>query len=78
MAAAITTTATTLEGQYVEVAIAMQNAEKTAAAADPDFEPRLTLAPDAEGGTLTISATLPVTLGGTAGNLSLTPQPYLP
>lgn len=78
MAAAITTTSTTLEGQFVEISIAIQNAEKVAAETNPEFVDVLTLAVDAEEGAITVSATMPATIGGTAGDLTLSPQPFLP
>lgn len=78
MAAAITTTATTLEGQLMEVAAAMQLAEVAATAADEAFEQLLTIATDAEGQSITVSVTLPATVSGTAGNITFAPQTYLP
>lgn len=77
MSAPITTTATTLVGQFIEVAIAIQNAEITAQETNPEFEPQLTLAGDFEAGAITLAATVPSTVGGTAGSLTLTPQDYL-
>ena len=77
MAAAITTTATSVEKQLFEVAAAIQDLEQAAATADPTFTPLLTLAIDAEGGTVTVTATLPATVTGTGGTLSFAPQEYL-
>lgn len=77
MAAAIVTTATTLEGQLFEIVGAMQSQEVTKAAADPNFSPLVTLATDAEGGTITVAATLPATVASTAGTVSFTPTAYL-
>lgn len=77
MAAAIVTTATTLEGQLFEIVGAMQAAEVVKAAADPTFSPLVTLATDAEGATVSVAATLPATVSSTAGTLSFAPQAYL-
>lgn len=78
MAAPVTTTATTAEAQLFEIAGALQAAEVAAAENDPTFEPALTLAIDAEGGTVTVTATLPATISSAAGVLTFTPTPYLP
>lgn len=77
MAAAVTTTATTVEAQLFEVAGAIQDLEQTALAANPDFESLLTIAADAEGETITVTATLPATFASTGGVLSFTPAEYL-
>lgn len=79
MAAAITTTATSVEKQLFEVAGKMQELEVAATAADTtgEFEQLLTIAIDAEGGTVTITATLPATIASTGGVLSFTPEDYL-
>lgn len=77
MAAAVTTTATTVEAQLFEVAGAIQDLEQAALAANPDFESLLTIAADAEGGTVTVTATLPATFTSTGGVLSFTPGEYL-
>lgn len=79
MAAAITTTATTIEAQLFEVAGKMQELEAAAAAADTTgtFEQLLTIATDAEGGSVTVSATLPASVASTAGVLTFTPNEYL-
>lgn len=78
MAASITTTGTTLESQLIEVATAMQLAEAVAVAADETFEERVTISPDTDGGTITVSATIPAVITGTAGNLQFAPSEYLP
>lgn len=78
MAAALTTTSTTIEKQLFEVAGKIQELEQAAAEADPAFVPLLTLALDAEGGTVTVTATLPATIGSAGGVLSFTPDTYLP
>lgn len=79
MAAAHTTTATTLEAQIFEVAGKMQELEIAAAAADTTgtFEQLMNIAVDAEGGTVTLSITLPATVSSTAGVLTFTPDEYL-
>lgn len=75
MAAAITTQATTLEAQFVEVAVALQNAEAALNTTPPTN--RITIAPGIEAGTTTITATLPTTLSSSAtGQLVLTATPY--
>lgn len=78
MAAPIVTTAASAEAQLFEIAGAIQALEVTAAETDPTFEPALTLAIDAEGGTVTVTATLPATISSTAGVLTFTPGEYLP
>jgi len=78
MAAAISTTATTLEGQLFEVALAMQSREVAAIAADPDFEPKMTLSSSVEDQSLGISISLDATVGGNGDTVSLAPVPYLP
>lgn len=77
MAASIPTTGTSVEKQLFEVAGAMQELEIAAAAADPAFEPLVTLAIDAEANTVTVTATLPATVTSTGGVLSFTPADYL-
>lgn len=79
MAAPITTTATSAEKQLFEVAGAIQALEVAAAAADTTgtFEPLLTIAVDAEGGAVTLTATLPATITSTGGVLAFTPSEYL-
>lgn len=78
MADALVTTGTTIEKQLFEIAGKMQELETTAAAANSEFTSLLTLALDAEGGTMTLTATLPATIASTAGVLSFTPDEYLP
>lgn len=75
MAAAITTTSTTLEAQFLEVAIALQNAE--VALNTTPVTNRVTIAPGIEAGTTTVTATLPTVLSSSAsGQLVLTATPY--
>lgn len=78
MAAPVTTTATTAEAQLFEVAGKLQELEVVALSTDPAFESALTLAIDAEGGTVTVTATLPATISSSGGVLTFTPTPYLP
>jgi hypothetical protein len=73
MAAAITTSATTIEAQALEVATAMQLLE---AAEDPVLN-QVTVQPNTEAGTVSIAITLPVALAQTAGVVSYTAQEYL-
>lgn len=79
MAAAHTTTATTIEKQLFEVAGKMQELEVAAAAADTTgtFSPLLNMAIDAEGGSVTLAITLPATISTVGGVLSFTPSEYL-
>ena len=79
MAAAVVTTALTVEKQIVEVAAAIEALEKTAIAADTagTFVPRLTLSTDVEAAEITVSITLPAIVSGTGGTVSLSPDAYL-
>lgn len=72
MAAAITTTAASLEEQLSEVAGAMQELEVAQGATN-----RVTITPNVEGGTLTYSVTLPAVFSNTGGAVTMTPQVYL-
>ncbi|NJL48733.1 MAG: hypothetical protein HC929_16195 [Leptolyngbyaceae cyanobacterium SM2_5_2] len=74
---AITTTATKAVAQLFEVAAAIQAAEIAAVAADPTFEPLLTIATDAEGQTMTVALTVTATVSGTGGQVLFTPVDYL-
>ena len=76
MASAITTTSTTLEGQLVEVAKAMQQAEL--AIPEVNRPNNVTIALDPETLGISVSATLEATLSGTAGAVTMTPVAYLP
>ena len=76
MAAAITTTATSLEGQLYEVAIAMQQAELAIdAASRPD---NTQIGYDTENLLANITVQLPVTLSGSGGAATFTASTYLP
>lgn len=78
MAAAIVPTATSLEKQLFEVAGALQALEVAQTEVDPTFESLVTLAIDAEGGTVTVTATLPAVIASAGGVLTFTPENYLP
>jgi hypothetical protein len=76
MAAAITTTATTLEGQFFEISNAMQDAEL--AQPEATRPNRITVGFDTEALTYTVTASINVNTSGTGGNRIFTPVPYLP
>jgi hypothetical protein len=79
MAAAITTSATTLEAQCFEVLKALDTAERTYNNANPTAtKNQVSVSLDAENGTISVSAQFQATVGGTAGTITLTPSPYLP
>lgn len=72
MAASITTTAADLETQLFEVAGAIQELEVAQSATN-----RLTITPNVEAQTITVSFTCPATFSGTGGNISMSPSTYL-
>ncbi|NET39358.1 MAG: hypothetical protein F6K19_46560 [Cyanothece sp. SIO1E1] len=72
MATSITTNATALEGQLLEVAREMQIKETAQSATN-----RVTITSNIENGTVTINATLPATLSGTGGAVNLAVDEYL-
>lgn len=76
MAAAVSSTATTVEGQFLDIARELQVLE---AAQSTDETPlnNVQIDTDIEAGTVTISATLPITLGGAAGAMTMTAGTYL-
>lgn len=76
MAAAVSSTATTAEGQFLDIARELQLLE---AAQSTDETPlnNIQLDTDIEAGTVTVTAILPITLGGQAGALTVTAAPYL-
>lgn len=76
MAVAVSSTATTVEGQFLDIARELQILE---AAQSTDETPlnNVQLDTDIEAGTVTVSATLPITLGGSAGALTVTAAEYL-
>ncbi len=75
MAASITTTASSLEGQLYEVAIAIQEAEL--AVAEDSRPDNMTINYDLENLQVSISATLPVTLSGSGGSATIAADTYL-
>lgn len=76
MAAPITSTATNLVAQLLEVAGAVQSAELAIPVETrPD---NISLTPDTESNTITISATIPVTFASTGGAISFTAVDYFP
>ncbi len=75
MAAAFTTTSTSLEGQILELARELQELELAEPA---DERPnRIGIAPDFEGLEVTITVTLPITLSGSGNNLTFSADTYL-
>lgn len=76
MATPVSSTASTAEGQFLDVARELQILE---AAQSTDETPlnNIQIDTDIENGTVTVSATLPITLGGAAGSLSVTAAEYL-
>jgi hypothetical protein len=75
MAATVTLTATSLEGQVLEAASALQAAE-----ASMPTETRknfITITPNPDGGFVQIVANLPATMVTAAGGLRLTADPYV-
>lgn len=76
MAAAVTTSASTLEGQLFEVANAMQDAELLQPEATRPN--RVTIAYDTEALTVTIGVTMNVSSSSTGGSRSFSPVAYLP
>lgn len=75
MAASITTTATTLESQLLEVAGAIQEGELALPEADrPD---NVQILPDAENGTISVTVTLGAVFSSTGGDVTFTAIEYL-
>ena len=76
MAATVSSPATTVEGQCLEIARELQLLE---AAQSTDEIPlnNVQIDTDIETGTVTVTATLPITLSGTAGALTVTAGEYL-
>lgn len=74
MAAPITTTATNLVAQLLEVAGAVQAAElEYPVETRPD---NISFTPDTEGGTITISASIPCSFSSAGGAISFTAVDY--
>jgi hypothetical protein len=79
MAAAFTTTATTLEGQVLELARQLQAGEQAFNTANPNTPVNnATLTPDLEGQTIAIAINLPIAVSGTGNQLTVAATPYLP
>lgn len=76
MAASITTTANTIEGQLLEIAREMQEQELAIAAADRPNQVGLNF--DVDGLVVTISIQLPILISGTGGSIAFAAAPYLP
>ena len=78
MAAAITTTATTLEGQLIEVVRELEELEIAIPAAQKTAEnQRLSISTDFDNALVSIAIALPVTVGGTGGAITVTAAAYL-
>lgn len=75
MAATVTLTATSLEGQLLEAASALQAAEQ-AMPIDTRVN-YVTITPDPDNGFVQIIANLPAVMAVKAGGLSLTADPYV-
>ena len=71
MAAAITTTAATLEGQLLEVARELELAEQAASLNN------ITIALNVDNKTTTITARLPLTISGSGESLTLSAAEYI-
>lgn len=80
MAAAITTTATTLEGQLIEVAQAIETRERAYNTANPTLAQAqsVSLALDPENAVISVSVNMAATVSGTGGSVSMAPTAYLP
>lgn len=76
MAAAITTTSATIEGQLLEVARELQEAEL--AIVEENRPNRVGLNLDVDALQVTVTVQLPVTFSGTGGAFSIAATPYLP
>ncbi|MEO1682642.1 MAG: hypothetical protein AAFS06_05205 [Cyanobacteria bacterium J06631_12] len=74
MAAAISTTSTTLEGQLAEVAAALQVAE---AAVTENPQNRVDLQFDVENGAVAITVNLPATFSHNGSTISMEPTAYV-
>jgi hypothetical protein len=73
MSVPVTTTATHLPGQLLEVARELDNAEKALTVPLTN----ITIAVDTDNNQITISATLPVIAAGTGGQVAYTATDYL-
>lgn len=75
MAAAITTTATTLEGQLVEVLREMEALEQATSA--DTRQNRVSVSINGDNSTLSASVLLQTTTGGSGGQFAVSPVEYL-
>lgn len=79
MAAAFVTTAGSLEGQLLEIALKMELAEQAYNTANPNTPVnRISLSPNVETSEITISVTLPVVTSGVGAAITQTVANYLP
>jgi len=84
MASTATLTATSLEGQAVEIMRELQQAEDAFIAAGLAETPpvqrarRLSVNPNITAGTITYNLTLPITTTDSANGYTITVSPYLP
>ena len=80
MATAITTTATTLEGQLIEVAQAIETKERAYNALPTTTVPvgSVSLSLDPENAVISVSVNMAATVSGTGGAVSMSPTAYLP
>lgn len=76
MAAAVTTSASSVEGQFLEVARQIQTLEAAQSTADIPLN-NLQIDTDIENNQVTVTATIPVALSGSGGALTLTASEYL-
>ena len=76
MAAAITTSATSIEGQALEVARELQVLEAAQSTADVPLN-NVQIDTDIESGLVSITMTLPTALSGTGGAFTLSASEYL-
>lgn len=75
MAAAIITSSTTLEGQFLEIAAALQSAEQ---AVTGDTQPNnIQLTIDSDDNEASVTAALPVAIANNAGKLEVTAEAYI-
>ena len=76
MAAPVSSSAATIESQFVDIARELQALE---AAQSTDEAPlnNVQIDTDIESGTITVTATIPAVLGGSAGAVTLTAGEYL-
>lgn len=71
MTAAITTTSTTLEGQFLEISRELELAEQA------EGLNNISLSPNINSNSLTVTATVPITFSGTGNQLSIAASEYI-